>query len=437
METSRGLSVTTTSPSVIDCINHFHQQILGAGLTPELILDAVKQHPDNLLLHTYAAAFYLYGQRDPATAIAKEHLFQAEKLVRTVNLREKLIYTAVQEWMNRHYEKALVLFTAITELYPRDTLAAKFAEWLFYCTGQACHAREYLTLCQHMANENQDESHFIAMHSFALELSRNYIAAQQQAEKAILLEPITPWAQHTLAHVYLNTDNIMSGITVIETFRDSWTLISPLMRGHNTWHLALFFLALRQEDKVMALYPDIFGTSPQVVTEQIDAISLLWRMDLAGLPQTKQFKRIADYFEQAPFEQYMGFNSLHYIYCLARLGREEEIQKSITSISTYAASLSQGYAQSLWLTVIVPFSKAVHAFATHDFLLAYKCMVPVISRYAEIGGSDAQSELLTQTYLACLLRLNKRVEATEFFHRYLFHYQDTPLAEFWFYSKEE
>jgi dienelactone hydrolase len=118
METNRGLSVTTSSLPVIESINQFHYQIVGAGPTPELILDAVKQHPENLLLQIYAAVFYIYGQRDPATAMAKEHLFQAEKLLHTANLREKLTYYATHAWMNRNYAKALTLLTSLTELYP-------------------------------------------------------------------------------------------------------------------------------------------------------------------------------------------------------------------------------------------------------------------------------------------------------------------------------
>lgn len=43
MDTNRGLSVTTTSLEVIESINHYHQQILGAGKTPHFILDAVKK----------------------------------------------------------------------------------------------------------------------------------------------------------------------------------------------------------------------------------------------------------------------------------------------------------------------------------------------------------------------------------------------------------
>ncbi|MCW8408322.1 tetratricopeptide repeat protein [Legionella sp. PATHC035] len=435
METNRGLAVTTGSLQVIESINHFHHQILGAGKEPHFILDAVKNHPDNLLLQVYAAAFYLYGQTDAATSLAKEHLLHAEKLLPTVNLREKLTYQAVKAWMNLEYESALTILASLTALYPRDTLAAKFAEWLFYCAGQAYNSHHYLAFCERIAAHNQDESHFIAMHSFAAELSGHVREAQQLAEHALAMEPITPWAHHTLAHTYLNTNNVAKGITALETFRGSWDEISSLLRGHNSWHLALFYIALHQEEKVMDLYPVIFGLSPEIITEQIDAISLLWRLDMAGLPHLDRFNVIALYLNENPLMHYTGFNTVHYIYCLSRLGQEDAVQKSLSSIETYAKTLAKGYNQTLWLSVILPLCKGIHAFVNNDFQTACELMTPCIARRTEIGGSDAQSEIIAQTYFICLAQSNKLKAAQEFFHFHLAHYKGTPLAEFWFSSK--
>lgn len=435
METNRGLSVTTQSYQVIENINHFHHQILGAGKEPHLILDAVKNNPDNLLLQTYTASFYLYGQTTPATERAKEHLFQAEKLLSLANLREKLTYQAVKAWMNLDYEGALTLLSGLTALYPRDTLAAKFAEWLFYCSGQAYHGHHYLAFCERIAAYNQDDAHFIAMHSFAAELSGHLSDAQYFAEKALSLEPVTPWAHHTLAHIYLNTHHLGQGITALETFRESWEQISTLLRGHNTWHLALFYLALRQVDKVMALYPVIFGSFPEIVAEQLDALSLLWRLDMAGFPQLEQFETLASYFDEHPFTHFTGFNTIHYVYGLARLGREDAVLKVIQSIEKYTKTLTKGYQQSLWQEVIVPLSKGILAFATNDFQSACALMTSCISRRTEIGGSDAQSEILAQTYLLCLVQTHQEKAAKEFFNLHLGNYKGTTLAEFWFDSK--
>ncbi|HHW4983736.1 TPA: tetratricopeptide repeat protein, partial [Legionella anisa] len=111
------------------------------------------------------------------------------------------------------------------------------------------------------------------------------------------------------------------------------------------------------------------------------------------------------------------------------------VQRALDSIETYAQTLAKGYNQSLWRSVILPLSQGIHAFVNHDFQSACDLMAPCISRRTEIGGSDAQSEIIAQTYLLCLVHSNKKKAAKEFFNFHLAHYKETPLAEFWFSSK--
>jgi len=432
MDTYRGLSVSTNSLEVIEHINHFHNQILGCGNSGDLILDHVTHHPENILLQLYAAAFYLYAQQDQATAQAKNHLLAAEKLLKTANTREQLLFQAVKAWLILDYQQALILLTQITERYPRDTLAAKFAEWIYYCTGQAYQSKRYLALCNNIATHNQDEANFLAMHSFALELCGYYPQAKDMAEQATDMQRVTPWAHHTLAHMYLNSNKIEEGITCLRGLQDSWSGILSLVRGHNTWHLALFYLALRDEQKTMQLYPQIFGILPALPSEQIDAISLLWRMDLAGLPQPGHLKKIGEKLGNNPFEHYTSFNTLHYMYCLTKTDDKQDTYKAIESIKNYIATLPKGENQSFLKTITLPFCEAIISFGKGDFQAAYDLLSPIISHYQEFGGSDAQTELFTQTYLICLLNLDKQREANEFFNRYLSHYKNTPLAEYWF-----
>lgn len=432
METAQGLSVTTNSVEVIESINHYHNQIIGTGPDAVVILEAVQAHPDNLLLQVYSATLYLFAQTDESTALAKQHLSNAERLLKTANLREQLTYQATVAWCNRDYECAITLFTSLTQLYPRDTLAAKFAEWLFYCTGQYYQAHRYLAMCENMAAVNKQEPHFLAMYSFALELSGHLEASRDVAEKAIALNRVSPWAHHTLAHFYLRSNQINQGIQVLEKYRDSWDLVLPLIKGHNLWHLALFHLSDRNDKETLANYPFIFGTMPELASVQIDAISLLWRLDLAGFPQDKKLKEVANVLENHPFEQYTGFNNVHFIYCLARAGNDKAVKKSLQSMEQYASRLPKNSYQKLWSNTIIPYCKAIHAFVKNDMITAYELMTPIIDQCPQLGGSDAQDELFTQTYLQCLLHLHKTKEATEVFSQYLPYYRKTALAEYWF-----
>ena len=193
--------------------------------------------------------------------------------------------------------------------------------------------------------------------------------------------------------------------------------------------MALFHLAQRNQEEVLALYPSVFGILPQTILEQIDAISLLWRLEMAGFTQDKLIYRVAGYLEEHPFEYYTGFNNTHFIYGLVKSGQKEQAKKSLDLMKKYTASLP---VNSLWQEVFYPWSKAIYAFSNEDYQKAEKLIAPIIGKYTELGGSDAQTELFTQTYLLSLIRSGQQKAAKVFFKNHLSHYKNTALAEWWF-----
>ena len=357
MKTQKGLEVSTDSADVIKCIDHYHQQILGSGLEAQQILDAAQHHPSNLLIQIYAAAFYLYAQEPELDKQAKIHLSQAEKVLKSANPREQIIYEAVLNWHQRNYTKAIRLFEQVVAHFPRDTLALKMLEWLFYCTGQSFQASNFLRICNQSAPVNQDESHFLATHSFALELNGHYSQARDMAEAAIAMNLITPWAHHTLAHIALLDHDIAGGIKRLKSLQSTWEQNLSLIKGHNTWHLALLHLAQCEENEIIKLYPHIFGTIPDNVLEQIDALSLLWRMDMAGLAQDKLLHSVLEHIGTHPFEYYTGFHSAHFIYALVKGGQKMLADEALQRMHTQAISLPSG---SLWSDLFLPFCSRTH-----------------------------------------------------------------------------
>ena len=387
-----------------------------------------KKHPENVLIQIYAASYFLFAQEDVANAIAKTYLQAAERYLSGANTREQLLYKAMLLWSNLKHHEAIRILEQVMQLYPRDTLAMKLMEWLFYCTGQAYQAEYFLRVCSRCAAENQDESHFLAIHSFALELCGHYERAREMAETAINMELITPWAHHTLAHVALLTQDLDGGIKRLSSLQDSWKVINPLLKGHNTWHLALLYLALRNESDVLKLYPSVSGTLPDTVLEQIDAVSLLWQLDMAGMPQNGQFNLIAEHLGNHPTEYYIGFNNARFIYCLVRAGLKMKAIESLKKMEHYANSTSD----SLWAKVIVPLCRGIYSFAEEDYYKADSLLTPVIDKSSQLGGSDAQAELFTQTYFQTLLHTKQMNKAQDYFSLHLSHYKNTPLADFWF-----
>lgn len=438
MKTIDGFEVSgCTDPKIIESLDSFREKMLASAIGAESLLKVAEANPQCPLLQIYAGILHLYPQEHSATRVAQQYFNEAAKRLAKATSREKLLYNAAIAWMKLDYEKALSAFTELLQTEPRDLLSLKFAEWVFYCAGQAYYAPQFLSLCDHLFALHHPDPCFLAIYSFALELNGNFSEAKETAEKAMNIELATPWAHHTLAHVYLKTCKMDEGIKILESVKPTWETTFPLLKAHNTWHLALFYLAHRKEKDVVSLFKNgIFGTLPNTIGEQIDAISLLWRMDMAGVPQDSLYQVLLPFLQEHPFEYYTGFNAAHFIYVLGRSGNYELGKSALDTMETYANHDINHYTQNIWRDINLPFCQFVFAFSIGDYKNALELGTPVIEKCFQLGGSDAQDELFLQTYLLCLLACKREREAVSFFNKYLSHYTNTNLASYWFSQRQ-
>ncbi len=426
-----GLSVSTTQHAVIDALDHFSTQLLLNGQTAGKILDAVNAHPDSLLLNCHSGIIFLYSHDDVDSAKTLPYLKAAEALLNVSNNREKLHYQAACAWYAKDYDTAIVAYKKITEQWPRDCVAAKFAEWIFYCAGQSFYADRFLHITAPMYLHNKNEPGFLATHSFALELTQQYDQSLAIAYDALAIEPITPWAHHTVGHALMAKSEINHGIDLFEKYKPSWGGILPPLAGHLTWHLTLFYLANLEEKKILSQFsPGVWGNTPELSLEQIDAISLLWRMEMADMPHDDLLKQVTKKLGPHVYQQYIGFDNAHYIYALSRTGNTESAQKIISDATHYAHTLQPSY-QNIWLNICIPLFKGIHAYALGHYQEASTHLNPILPIVACVGGSDAQVEVFYQTAVISLLRAGKKDKAQALINQYLPYFIPTKLGELW------
>lgn len=432
MKTDRfELQVSTDKQSVIDALNHFSTQLLQNGQEAGKIFDAVKIEPDNLLLNCHSGVLFLYTHDDQDTAKCLPYLQTAERLLAKSNERENLFYQAAKAWYQKDHFAALSLYEKITSNWPRDCVAAKFAEWIFYCMGQKPQADRFLRMTTPMYEYNKNEPGFLATHSFALELAGRTDESQGIAQDALIIEPLTPWAHHTIAHALLSESKIDRGIELLETYKPSWQKILPLLSGHLNWHLNLFYLANLDEKNILTRFsPDVWGNSPEISLEQIDAIALLWRMEMAGMPQDDLLKKVTAKLGQHVYQHYIGFDTAHYVYALSRGGHKKDAQKIISDATHYAQALAPNY-RDLWLNICIPLFKGINAFGEENYQEAITHFEPVLSTLAQIGGSDAQIEMFHQAAALSLLRTGQKDKAYALIKHYLPYYIPTQLGQHW------
>lgn len=69
----------------------------------------------------------------------------------------------------------------------------------------------------------------------------------------------------------------------MEDYEHVWDNSGQAINSHNYWHLALMYLENVERDKAFSvLGSHILMESPYLVIQQLDAVSLLWRLEVAG-----------------------------------------------------------------------------------------------------------------------------------------------------------
>jgi hypothetical protein len=170
----------------------------------------------------------------------------------------------------------------------------------------------------------------------------------------------------------------------------------------------------------------IWGITPDFVVEQLDAIALLWRIEMAAGPMDAQWPSIAEHIAPRALETFMPFMNAHYVYALARAGRADVVEAALTGVRARSAADDEE-AKRVWAPVGRAVIEAAAAFGAGDRARAAALLDSVMPMMTSIGGSDAQDDLFRQTYLRSLQAAGRHVEAAAYFDAITAGKSRTPL----------
>jgi len=436
MRDSLGLDVSTDDAAAVAALDRFRIQLLSLG--PEIgdIIAAAAAHPDQTLVQCCAASLGLYGQNPAGDRDAEGYLAAARAASGRATARERAHLAALDDWAGKRYADATAKLEGIVAEWPRDLVAAKMLEFLYFVRGQHYSAPRFLKAMQGMAGANPESGYFLSILSFALELSGRYDEALAAADRAVALEPNNPWAHHTMAHAFLKKGAIEQGRAVLEGFEGVWRASGPVVHSHNFWHLALMHLEMLEPDGAYGfLHRPILADMPHMTVQMVDAISLLWRLEMAdfGVPSSDWDFLAAAVVDDAA-QCYTAFNSAHFVYALARAGREGALAEARNSLKAAVGALS-GPERAVWQEVGVPLIEGCIAAARGQHDEAVRLLGPLTEPARETvvqgGGSDAQVDLFRQAYLTSLIYAGERGAARAYLDRLATGPVDTPLQSYW------
>ena len=430
MKDERGLPLTAESSAAVAAIDFFVAKFARIERGVEAILDAARVFPATPTIPLCAAAFCLFGQTRDADAAAKAYLEAAEPLLPSAHERERRLHAAFSRWLLKDHLGAVTLLEEITETHPRDILAIKIAEFIYYVLGQQHEGPRFLRHMERLAAANAGDPDFLAAHGFAHELCGHADLAERLAEEALAQDLRVPWAHQCLAHFDLRRGEAEAGVRRLEALLPLWMGAGRVIHCHNAWHLAVAYVERLGLDEAEALLRrHVWGVTPDLTVEQLDAIALAWRIEMAGRRLDDIWPSLAESVAPRIDVCYMPFITVHQAFALARAGKEELVVRCVARARARFEAEDREARRS-WFAGLAMIEAAA-AYGRGEPAECAKRLGPVIETVTVGGGSDAQVGLLRQTFLCSLIESGRKSEASAYWRQETAGKKLTQLDRHW------
>ena len=401
-----GLAIHVADDASIAAVDDFVGGFIACEARVTNIL-SVADHDDSVIVQACAAALHLFAESPEGPATARPFLARAEASERPASERERRFLAAVQAWADDEVPRAIALLDEQLRSHPRDLAALKLGQYLRFNLGDAPGMLRMALVSQDAA---ADLPWLHGMTAFGYEQCHLLAEAERAARHAVGLLHKEPWAHHALAHVMLTQGRVAEGRAFMEEASTTWVGLNSFMETHNWWHLALFLIEQGDDGGALALYDrHVWGVCKPYSQDQIGAVSLLARLELAGIDVGDRWQDVADHLASRTQDHVQPFLDMHYVLGLARAGRAEA-DALLRQVEAYAPN-APAYAREAWQRVAVPACRGLRAHARGDVAEAVDALGPALPRLLEIGGSHAQRELFDQIYVDALLRAGRLVAA--------------------------
>lgn len=418
-----GNPVTGTNPDTLQGIDDF---ILGfLSYTPRAVnvLAAAEADPGHCLANAYAAMIWMFLEAPEAASRAAPYLARAQAAAPAATLREQRAVDLVAAWVAGDIPAVLAIAEDIATRFPTDLAIIKLGQYHHFNLGDA---PAMLRLGLKALPACADMAYVHGMIAFGYEQCHLLDQAEASARRALEIEPTDPWAHHALAHVMLTQSRADEGIAFLESVSHTWAGLNSFMRSHNWWHLALFYLSRGRVADVLASYDShVWGLEKTYSQDQVGAVSLLARMEFAGVDVGDRWADVADHVAARGADTTSPFLTLQYLYALARTGRAEAaaLMAAIT-----ARAETPTHDQTAWAEVALPAAQAIMAHAAGEHDRAIRLIGLALPRMAETGGSHAQRDLFEQIRLDSLIQAGRASAAQQVLEmRRTFDHDGVPL----------
>ena len=359
---SLGNALTLHEPASVAAVNDFVEGFIACEARAVNVLQAAND--TSAIVQAYCAALHMFAESADAAHNARPFIDCALNHAPQATEREQRFVAAVAAWVDGDMPRAMALHEEQARLHPRDLASLKLGQYHLFNQGDS---PGMLRMALHALPAAPEVPYLHGMLAFGWEQCHLLDNAESAARRAITLCRKEPWAHHALAHVMLTQGRIAEGAQFMESVSDTWTGLNSFMVTHNWWHQALFLLEQDRHAEVLALYDQqVWGVVKEYTQDQINAVSLLARLELAGMDVGPRWADVADHLALRLADHVLPFLDLQYLYGLARAGRTEAARALLHNITTHAATRTDAHERTVWQQVGVPTAHGLLAHAQED-----------------------------------------------------------------------
>ena len=314
------LEITTDVPATIGAIDRFERALLRHGCDTHMIVAAADADPDCALVNALAAATLLSVE---AQEEASPYLAAMIAATPQATDRERLFVRGVAASAAGRRDAAIAAYLEIAHRWPRDLVSAKLCQLHQLESGDAA---GMLRTAHLMLPANGDNHFAYGMLAFALAQGHDADGAEAAARQALAMSLDDPWAHHALAHVFAARRQAADGLAWLERHVDVWAGCGLGLAVHMWRHLAFCHIDLDDRQEALRIYDErVVPACEDGVTSQIDALSLLARLELEGYHVGGRWAALATRLDARLNERVIDLRDLHASYGLVRIDRDRRL----------------------------------------------------------------------------------------------------------------
>jgi tetratricopeptide (TPR) repeat protein len=394
-----GVPVRAGSADAVALLDEAIEDLAALAGDPVADAEAAVAADDSLVLgHIYRAYLSLYGTTPEGVAAASEILKRLDEAV--MGERELHHLRAARHWVEGDWEATTRSLERALLCHPRDLLALKVAQDLYFFLGNRLELRDTAArVLPAWPRDLPGWGYVQGIYAFGLEENADYRQAETRARAALDHNPKDVWSVHALAHVFEMEGHQRDGVDFLTTSAPDWS--PSFFAIHNWWHRGLYHLELGEIDEALALYDGpIRGGRSTEWLDVVDAAALLWRLSLFGAEVTERAEQLAADIDDLVGSPVYIFNDWHAVMAFALAGDFRRTEGVIASNRHLTAPTNAGAAERAGLALLQAFG----AFAAGQPDRAIDLLIDIRARANAVGGSHAQRDIIDLTLIAAAAR---------------------------------